>query len=350
MLEDVQGRQAGAGQERVLLVGVVADREVPGHVQVLPRDHGRQREDAAAERLPQDHDVGDGVEVLEREEASRLAEPVRYLVEDEERAVGVAGGPHLGPEPWRRHVGVRADRLGDDGGHVAFLLQHVPDEVGARQPAHVEQRPPVALGVAVGAPVARRRGDVLGAGQEWPVPARAVLLLPADARRAEAGAVIGVPERDRLEAAGGNPREPECDLDRVVAGRRQEDLAEGRGRPVREPPRQGDGHLVGEAAGREGEVVELGLEGRDQRRVRVAQVVDAVAVEVHEPAAVDLFDPDPLGPPDGGEPGCRRGLVEKVARVLVDQMTGVALRVRLSATHPAGIVSRGSTAPRRRGP
>ena len=129
-------------------------------------------QDAAAERLPQDHDVGNGAEVLEREEASRLAEPVRHLVEDEERAVGVAGGPHLGPEARRRHVGVRADGLGDDRGHVAFLLQHVADEMGARQPAHVEQRPPVALGVAVGAPVARRRGDVLGAGQERTVPLR----------------------------------------------------------------------------------------------------------------------------------------------------------------------------------
>ncbi len=187
---------------------------------------------------------------------------------------------------------------------------------------------------------------MLRAGQERPVPPGAILLLSANARRGEAGAVVAIPERDRLEAPGGDPREPERDLHRVVAGRREQDLAEGRRRPVREPPRQADRHFVGEAARREREVVELGLEGRDQRRVGVPQMVNAVAVEVHEPAAVELFDPDPLGAPDGGQAGRRRGLVEKVARVLVDQPTRIARRVRLSRIHSAGIVSRRRTASR----
>ena len=218
--------------------------------------------------------------------------------------MGVARRPHLRPEARRRHVGGRADRLGDDGSHVALLLQDVAHEVGARQPAHLEERPPVPLGVAVGAPVTGRRGDMLGAGQQGTVRARAVLPLAAHARRREARPVVSVPERDRLEAPGRHSREPERDLHRVVAGRRQQDLAQGLRRQLREPPREGDGDVVGEPARREREVVELGLQRRDECGVRVPQVMDAVAVEVHEPAPARPPRPrclPPAGPPIGRE-------------------------------------------------
>ena len=94
-LENLQRGQAGASQDRVLLVRVVANGKVAGHVEVPPRDHRRQGEDAAAERLPQDDDVRHDAEVLEREEPPRLAEPVWYLVEHEQRPMGIARRSHL---------------------------------------------------------------------------------------------------------------------------------------------------------------------------------------------------------------------------------------------------------------
>ena len=118
--------------------------------------------------------------------------------------------------------------------------------------------------------------------------------LAAHARRTEAGAVKGVPERHRLEAAGGGAGHLERDLHRVGPAGREEHFAEIARRHRGQTPRQRHRGLAGVPARGEGKVVELLLDGRDEARVAVADVMHRVAVEIHEAATGMVLDPDPL--------------------------------------------------------
>ena len=227
-LDHLERRQRRGGGDRVLLVRVVAERVVAGDVEVVARDAGGDRQHAAAERLAEHHDVGRGAVVLGGEEAAGLAQAGRDLVEDQQRAVRVAGLAHRLPVARRRDVRHGARRLGDHRGHVAFALEHVAHH-RARRRAGTASRSRLAVGVdrvAVGAAVAAERRDVLAARQQRADGAPvAEERLAADARRAEARAVERVPEAQRLEAAGGDARELDRDLDRVAAAGREQHAA-----------------------------------------------------------------------------------------------------------------------------
>ena len=57
-------------------------------------------------------------------------------------------------------------------------------------------------------------------------------------------------------------------------------------------------------------------------RMAIADVVHAVAVEVHEAPALDILDPDPLGAPDHREARWGYRLLQEAARVLVEHGPG----------------------------
>src|SRR5215470_1996400 len=105
---------------------------------------------------------------------------------------------------------------------------------------------------------------MLRSTQQRPDRARAEELLAADARGTEAGAMKRVPEGERLVAASRGARELQRHLDRVGATGREQQLAEIAGRDRREFARQSHYRFRGEAARREGKLVQLRLDGRDQ--------------------------------------------------------------------------------------
>ena len=71
-------------------------------IELRPAKRRGHRQDAAAERLAEDEDVGDNTVMLAGEEAPCLAQPCRDLVEDQERAVAVASVAYRLPESGRR--------------------------------------------------------------------------------------------------------------------------------------------------------------------------------------------------------------------------------------------------------
>ena len=58
LLDDLDRRERRAAGDGVFLVRVVAERPLLRHVEIRPREHGRDRQDAAAERLAHHEDVG----------------------------------------------------------------------------------------------------------------------------------------------------------------------------------------------------------------------------------------------------------------------------------------------------
>ena len=98
-LDDGDDGERGGAAERALLVRVVADRRVPGDVEVAPRDERGEGHDPSAEALAEDHHVRDAADLLESEEAAATAKRRGDLVEDEERAVAVAARRTFGQNP-----------------------------------------------------------------------------------------------------------------------------------------------------------------------------------------------------------------------------------------------------------
>ena len=80
-----------------------------------------------------------------------------------------------------------------------------------------------------------------------------------------------------------------------------------------------DRALAGEAARREAQLVELGLDGGDHVRMRVADVVHVVAVEVHVAAAGHVLDVRALGLADRRQAGRRHRLVQEGGAVARQQ-------------------------------
>jgi hypothetical protein len=119
---------------------------------------------------------------------------------------------------------------------------------------------------------------------------------------------------------GRDARELERHADRERAARGEQHLAERVGRERAQPFGELDGRGVGEAARRERQRVELALDRVDDARMAVADLVDVVAVEVHEPAAVDVGQPDALGLDQRVEAGRRERLVQVRPRVAVEKV------------------------------
>ena len=69
--------------------------------------------------------------MLAGEHAPRPAEAGGDLIEDEKRAVAVAGGAYACPEAGLRHVRHGSDRLGNERGDIALALEHVLDHARA---------------------------------------------------------------------------------------------------------------------------------------------------------------------------------------------------------------------------
>src|SRR5690606_5399299 len=63
----------------------------------------------------------------------------------------------------------------------------------------------------------------------------------------------------------------------------------------------------------------LANHGVHQARMTVADVVDVVAMEIHEAMAGDVLKPDPLGPADRGKTRRRPGLAEEHALVALQK-------------------------------
>ena len=231
----------------------------------------------------------------------------------------VAGGSDLRPEPGGSDVGHRAHRLRHHRRDVFLRLEHGADERGAHPAARLVVRLACGVGIPEGIAVAVVAGHVLAARQQRPGRPGAEQRLAAHARRPESGAVERIPERHRLEATGGGPRHLERDLHRVGTAGREEDFPEIARRHRGQAARQRHRRLAGESTRREGEVVELLLDGGDEARVAVADVVHGVAVEVHEAPAGVVLDPDPLRLADRGEAGRGHGLVQEEACVFLEQ-------------------------------
>ena len=249
--------------------------------------------------------------MLEREHAARAAEADRHFVEDQQRAMAVARVAHDPIVGGRRdlHVGA-AHRFDDDGADVLFLCQHVVEVLGALCGAGA------AAAEAHAPRIAWRR--MLGARQQR-AHSFAKDRFAADRDRVERRAVEAVP---RAKASCGGPsRAARASMPCRSRACRQARTALCRAdrRERGELRREIDGLRVGEAPGREGQRVELALDGGHHMRMPIAHLVDVVAVEIHHAAAFDIGEPDSVA---GGERVEARGgqrLVQKVIGVGVEQ-------------------------------
>ncbi len=144
---------------------------------------------------------------------------------------------------------------------------------------------------------------MLGAGQKRPGDAGAEGGLAAHGGGPEARAVERVPEGQGLEASSRGAGKLEGDLDGVGAAGGEEHLSQAARREFGEGLRELHRRLAGEAAGGKAQIVELGLDRRLQSRMPVADVVDAVAVEIHVAAPGQVLDPYPFRLRDRGDAG-----------------------------------------------
>jgi hypothetical protein len=329
--DDVQRGQRGGGGDGVLLMRVVAQREGTGHVEFIPRQAGRQRQHATAQRLAQHHDVGRRAVVFGGEEAAGLAQAGGNLVEDQQRAVRMAGLAHGLPVARGRDVGHGARGLGHHRGHVAFAFQHITHHRSASQAALVQVRLPLRVDrVAVGAAVAAEGGHVLAARQQRPQPARAEQRLAAHAAGAEAGTVERIPEAQRLEAARGGACKLERELQRVTStGGEQHPagLAGQRPKTLVQPFGQLHRTFGREAARREAQGVQLDLDGGDDVRMPMSDVVHVVAMEVHVAPAGQVLDEQAFGLGDGRQAGRGHRLVQEGRAVARQQRAAGLVQV-----------------------
>ena len=190
--DDVEGGHCGGGANGTLFVGVVAHGRVARDVEVGPGEHRGHGKHPAAESLAQTEHVRDDVEVFVGEEVSRAPEAQGDFVENQERAVAVTNFADPGPVLfWGQYYVGAAQRLCDEGGHIAFVFHYVFDVVGARD------------GIAAQFGVARRR-DVAGAGHQRS-QAFSEEGFAAHADGVHGGPVETIPPTDGFEAAGRQP-------------------------------------------------------------------------------------------------------------------------------------------------
>ena len=342
-LDDLQCGQCGCGGDRVFLVGVVAIGIGAGHIEVVARDTGRNRQHATAERLAQHHDVGRRAVVLGGKEAAGLAQAGGDFVEDQQGAMRVAGLTHRLPVPRRRHVRHGAGRLGHHGGNIALAFQHVSHHGRTGQAATLQIG--LALGVdrmPIGTAVAAKRCDMFRAGQEGADPAAAEQGFAANAAGAKARAMKSVPETQGLEPAGCRARQLDGDFHRVgpPGGKQHPPRRAGQARKLR---RQGLGQfhraIADEPARGKTQFIQLTVDGLQNMRVRVTHVVDVVAMEIHVAAPCGVLDPDAFGLADGIEAWRGDRLVQEGGTVTRQQRPGSLVEVGgLPRAAPRGAV------------
>ena len=83
------------------------------------------RQNATTERFAHHQDIGRYIVMVASKHPAGFAEARRDLVEDEQRAVGIAGLAHGAPIAGRWQIRHGARRFGDDSGNVTLALQHV---------------------------------------------------------------------------------------------------------------------------------------------------------------------------------------------------------------------------------
>ena len=132
VLDHLERRERRGAADRALLVRVVAERAVGGDVEVAARDQRRHREHRAAQALAEHDHVRHDAVVLEREHPAGAAEADRHLVQDQQRAVAVAGVADDAVVLGRRNLDVgAADGLDDHRADVLLLAEHVVEVLGA---------------------------------------------------------------------------------------------------------------------------------------------------------------------------------------------------------------------------
>ena len=213
-------------------MGIVTERAIARNIQPLARDQRRHREHPATETLADHHHVRNDAIALECEHRPGAAKADRNLVENEKRAMAVAGAAHRFVVPPGGHLDIgRAHGLDHHRGNVFFLAQDVLDVLGATRVAGA------AAAVHAMLRIAGRR--VFGARQERP-DAGAKHRLAADRDRIQRRAVKRVPQRHGLVPPGRHARELERHADRFGASRSKQHLAEvarrKRRQAAREPP------------------------------------------------------------------------------------------------------------------
>ena len=141
----------------------------------------------------------------------------------------------------------------------------------------------------------------------------------------------GVPEAQRLEAAGGGARELDRDFDGVAAAGGEEHAAGVTGKCLEAcPERLGEfnGAFAREAPRRETECIELSFDGRDDFRMCMADVVHVVAMEIHVAPAGHVFDMQALGFHDRRQAGRRDRLVQEGGVIAFEQRAAGGVEMR----------------------
>ena len=131
-LDHLERRERRGAADRALLVRVVAERAVGGDVEVAPRDERGHREHARRPVPCRARPCPERCRSARTRTSGRCGRGDRHLVEDQQRAVAVAGVADDPVVVGRRnlHVGA-AHGLDDHRGDVLFLAEHVVEVLGA---------------------------------------------------------------------------------------------------------------------------------------------------------------------------------------------------------------------------
>src|ERR1041385_1940498 len=100
----------------------------------------------------------------------------------------------------------------------------------------------------------------------------------------------GIPHRNRLVAASNGSGEFQSHADRRGAAGSEKDFFQISGRQLRQFLRQLDGWNIGVPARAERKLIELLFDGSDHARIAKADLVNVVAMEIHVPSPLQVFD------------------------------------------------------------
>src|SRR4051794_4373825 len=106
---------------------------------MVASDERGQRQDASAESLAQYEHVRHNSEVFAGEHGARSTQCGRNFVEDQQRAMSVAGRAYALPIVGARNVRRAANRFGNNGRDIALVSQDIFDIFGALQVATATQ-------------------------------------------------------------------------------------------------------------------------------------------------------------------------------------------------------------------
>src|SRR5439155_10143374 len=274
--------QPGGASDGIFFMRVMAEGLVGGEIESFAGEERREWKYAPAEALAQDEHVRDNAEMLAGEQASGATERDGNLVQNQQRAVFVAGGADAFPVLRRRDEGRAAHRLADHRGHVALLIKDIFDVVGAGETA--------GLAAAERTMAMVRRRGVFAAGQQRSNPGPEQRFA-AHRDGIERRAVERVPEGNKLESPGGDAGELEGQADgRGAAGRKEDAIEVARGE-FDQLSGQGNGRFAGIAPCAERKRVELLFDRGDDPRVAKADLVNIVPVKIEVTSAGHILEP-----------------------------------------------------------